>query len=195
MSKGSFLVAVCGTISSTITKPCAPCALSDPPNVTALEPIELIVNHTQMVEFSCQVSGIPLPNVTWIKMLNDDTFVLDTTQFIKIDQKVNNSHMLISTLTFLNTTRDDQSSYTCVGNNSIKNVISSPENDTVNLLVQGKGLTLLFIYVYVAERKFSQQENILLLEPSSVCRKSFIEICSRGMCTLCSVSIVDDYYL
>ena len=110
---------------------------SDPSNVSAVGPVELIVNHTQMAEFQCESFGIPVPNITWIKVSNDSVLSASTND-IEITEEIMNSFTCVSNLTFLNTTRTDQSEYTCVGSNGIMNVIGSPENDTVSLLVQGE---------------------------------------------------------
>ena len=42
-----------------------------------------------------------------------------------------------SVLTFLNGLKTDESIYTCIGSNNIVNVIGSPEQDNISLLVQG----------------------------------------------------------
>ena len=116
----------------------------DPPNVTSIQPRELIVNHTQTASFICETFGTPLPNITWIKM-SDGSVLFNSVDVIEITEVVINSFTLVSNLTFLSTTRTDQSEYTCVGSSGITNVIGSAENDTVNLLVQGELLILPFV--------------------------------------------------
>ena len=114
----------------------------DPSNVSAIGPVELIVNHTQMAKFACETFGIPVPNITWVKV-SDGSDLYTSTNHIQITEVIMNSFTHVSNLTFLNTTRTDQSEYTCVGSNGIMNVIGSPESDTVRLLVQGELLVLL----------------------------------------------------
>ena len=105
--------------------------------MSAIGPVEHIVNHTQTAEFVCQAFGIPVPTITWIKVSNGS--VLSTgVDDIEITKVIVDSFTRVSNLTFLSTVRTDQSEYTCVGSNGITNVISTPENDTVNLLVQGE---------------------------------------------------------
>ena len=108
-----------------------------PSNVTSLEPRELIVNHTQTAEFICEVFGIPVPTITWIKVSNGSV-LSNGVDDIEITEVIVDSFTRVSNLTFLSTVRTDQSEYTCVGTNGVTNVISSPENDTVSLLVQGE---------------------------------------------------------
>ena len=131
------------------------CTFSDPPNVTALEQLELVVNQTQTATFSCQAFGIPLPSITWIKVSHSAS---NWGQFVTTDIKMNNSSTLISSITFLNTMRMDQSEYICVGSNGITNAIGSPDNATFTLFVQGTTLTLLLIYTYITKDPYSDSK-------------------------------------
>ena len=108
----------------------------DPPNVTTLEPLEIVINQTQEAIFTCQAYGIPIPSITWIKVsdgstVNNITGVTEITESIPI---VNTSQ---SELRFVRGLNSDESIYTCIGFNNITNVIDSPEQDNVTLLVQG----------------------------------------------------------
>ena len=105
--------------------------------MTALEPREVIVNHTQMATFTCEAFGIPVPVITWIKV-SDNLVLSSSVGVIDITEVIVDTSTRVSNLTFLNTTRTDQSEYTCVGSNDVTNVINSSESDTVNLLVQGE---------------------------------------------------------
>ena len=109
--------------------------------MTALEPKEIIVNHTQMAGFTCEAFGIPVPNITWIKV-SENSVLITSMGVVEITDSIMDSFTRVSNLTFPQTTRTDQSEYTCVGSNGIMNVIDSPENDTVSLLVQGEVLNL-----------------------------------------------------
>ena len=108
--------------------------------MSAIGPVERIVNHTQMAGFVCEAFGIPVPNITWIKVSNDSVTVTSTND-TNIAEVIVDPFTHISNLTFLSTVRTDQSEYICVGSNGIKNVIGSPENVTVNLQVQGESVT------------------------------------------------------
>lgn len=108
----------------------------DPPNVQAREPTEVIVNQTQIASFSCEAFGIPVPSVSWIRDSNGFS-LSNTTNIITITTSILPPTSLVSTLTFLNAANSNESSYTCVGSNGVSNLIGTPENDTVDLLVQG----------------------------------------------------------
>ena len=107
----------------------------DPPNVVATVS-EVVVNQTQSATLSCEAFGIPIPSISWI---DDSTgsLVAESAGITTITTSTQSS-TLLSVLTFLNTTRENQSTYTCVGSNGVDNVINTPENDTVALFVQGK---------------------------------------------------------
>ena len=117
------------------------CVVADPPNVTILEPLQLIVNQTQPASFVCQAYGIPTPTIFWIKLSNG-MFLTDSSDGLNITESLIPPATLESTLTFPSTRKTDESGYRCEGNNGVTNVIGSPENDTVNLLVQGEFFNL-----------------------------------------------------
>ena len=112
------------------------CIIADPPNVTALEPVQLIVNQTQPASFVCQAYGIPTPNISWVR-LSDGALLNDSFDGLNISENFISPDTLESTLTFSSTKKTDESEYRCEGNNGVTNVISSPESDMVELLVQG----------------------------------------------------------
>ena len=94
------------------------------------------MNQTQTASFACGAFGIPVPSITWIR--GSDGFSLSNSTGITVSTSTLPPSSVFSTLTFLNTTKTDESSYTCVGNNGVRNLIGTPENDTVDLFVQGK---------------------------------------------------------
>ena len=89
-----------------------------------------------MVNFTCQAFGIPLPSFRWVK-LSDDTEVMDIIDDIEIMEQTVALFTLESVLMFLNTSKTDESVYRCEASNGITNVINTPENDTIELLVDG----------------------------------------------------------
>ena len=55
---------------------------------------------------------------------------------------------LESVLVFNNGLKTDESVYTCIGINNITNIIQSPEQDNITLLVQGNVMTIM-MYKYI----------------------------------------------
>lgn len=102
---------------------------ADPPNVTAT-PLVIVVNSSSAtVTFTCETFGIPLPNITWIKERGNTN--------VGVVQQTVTGNMVTSTL-FISDPRDtDESNYTCSADNGVTNVLSTPENATVQLYVQG----------------------------------------------------------
>ena len=107
----------------------------DPPNVTTVEPTEIIINQTQQAIFNCTAYGIPTPNITWVNV--SDGSILSSSGDIEIVNTLIQPNIRRSVLTFLNGLKTDESIYTCIGSNNIVNVIGSPEQDNISLLVQG----------------------------------------------------------
>ena len=110
---------------------------SDPPNVTTLEPREVIINQTQEANFTCTAYGIPTPSIQWINV-SSGSVVTPVPDLIDIVDTTLTSSTLESVLVFHSGYKTDESVYTCIGSNNITNIINSPEEDNVTLLVQGK---------------------------------------------------------
>ena len=106
---------------------------------------EVVVNQTQTATLSCQAFGIPTPSISW---MDESTGSLVTeSDGITIITSSPQSSTLLSVLTFLNATRENQSTYTCVGSNGVTNVIDTPENDSVSLFVQGEFTNNCFVII------------------------------------------------
>ena len=102
-----------------------------------MEPLEIIINQTQEAVFSCEAYGIPVPSISWIKV-SDDAIVDNNTGLTEITESVVTTNTLQSVLRFVSGMNSNESIYTCKGMNGINNVINSPEEDNVTLLVQGE---------------------------------------------------------
>ena len=98
------------------------------------------MNQNENVTFVCHAGGIPVPNITWVKEVNEST-VFNSSEVIEIFEEIVNSTWRESVLTFLSTVVADESVYRCEGTNGVTNVIGSPMNATVSLIVLGECLT------------------------------------------------------
>ena len=102
----------------------------------------LIVNVTDSVVLTCTAFGIPLPNVTWIKTIDGVSADIDRLYEPTIDKSVNNN-VVTSLLMFDNITKVDEATYTCFAQNDIRNVLNTPNNASVGVIVQGEYSLLL----------------------------------------------------
>ena len=93
-----------------------------------------------MASINCSVFGIPLPNVTWVlkidatmavEVTSDQDDGITITEIDAIDDTV------VSILIFNNVSKFDEGVYTCIGSNGIDNVLGTPTNGSISLLVQG----------------------------------------------------------
>ena len=112
----------------------------DPPSTSVSASI-VRVNQTFSTNFSCQSFGIPPPTLRWYS--NGAVVMSDNFITISNSSYINGSENLIQTivLTLMDSNRSlHESNYTCVGFNGISNYISSVENMTTELLVQGKAM-------------------------------------------------------
>ena len=114
------------------------CILSDPPNVTVSPVDKLTVNVTFTATLTCSVFAIPLPTITWIKVTNGRQVVKEGDR-ITITE-IDSIHMRTSILNFTSTIKMDESPYECIAVNNITNVINTPENQTIDLVIQGRKL-------------------------------------------------------
>ena len=105
--------------------------------------VQLTVNVTFTATLTCTVFAIPLPVITWIK--DKDGSVIEytpggggggDTSSITITE-IDYIHVRVSILNFTSTVKPDESMYTCVAVNNITNVLSTPQNGTVMLRIQG----------------------------------------------------------
>ena len=118
---------------------------TDPPNVT-VTPAKLTVNVTFPATVTCTVFAIPLPSITWIRDRDGSEVVSEGGMGRVVINQTDSGDTRTSVLHFNDTLKLDESNYTCVAVNNITNVINTPENDTVNLIIQG--IIRFFLYVY-----------------------------------------------
>ena len=114
-----------------------PLFLADPPNVHITEPQKQIVNQNQTATFTCTACGNPVPNITWVKII-DESIVQYSDDTIQITEMIITIDCRQSVLIFLQTFLNDESVYRCEGTNNVTNIIQSPMSDTVSLTVLGE---------------------------------------------------------
>lgn len=103
-----------------------------------MTPLLTVINETNTTVFTCQVFGIPVPNVTWIR--HQDEFEPETVDGSD-DPNITVTvvgYTVTSVLEFMEPLRDQEAIYECVGENDVTNVIGVPESVNVSLFVQGK---------------------------------------------------------
>ena len=101
-----------------------------------MEPFIVLVNYSQIANFTCQAFGIPIPRLRWVKEA-DGNAPVNITNSMNITERNIAPFTVESVLTFYNTTKIDESLYRCEGSNGVTNVIGSPEEANVTLLVDG----------------------------------------------------------
>ena len=108
--------------------------ISDPPLVS-VEPVNLVINQTATVIFTCTIFGIPTPSFTWSKN-PDPTPLVNITGILEISSFTEGNN-ITTVLTIFSTARTDMGEYKCSAINDIENLIVSPESSTATLFVQG----------------------------------------------------------
>ncbi len=107
----------------------------DPPSVT-VTPQDLIVNESDNAVLTCTGFGIPLPTLIW---LNDSSKIEPVFGIVE-SILVNGTGftVAVSELTIISVMKEDEdTTFTCMGNNSVINLINSPITDSTSFTVQG----------------------------------------------------------
>ena len=112
----------------------------DPPSVS-VSSTKVTVNQTFPASFSCEAFGIPPPTLQWFSSLSNTSIQhQEGVLTITMGSHVNGSGLEIRTskLSFNFTSRDsNEANYTCRAQNGIQNFIGTPQQATVELIVQG----------------------------------------------------------
>ena len=85
------------------------------PNIT-VPPVGLTVEQSSSVELSCNVSGVPLPQVEWFTNSSDGLTPVDDNVVIG---SMENENGVSSTLTLLSIQLSESGVYLCMANNSL----------------------------------------------------------------------------
>lgn len=118
----------------------------DPPNVTVFPSSgELSVNVTFPALLTCSVFAIPFPNIIWIK--NNTNPLASTERIVITEIDSPSTNVRTSILNITSSVLSDESSYTCIASNNITNIIKSPENGTIDLVIQGIIMNTSFLHL------------------------------------------------
>ena len=99
-------------------------------------PSSLVVNQTDTLTFTCEVFGIPTPDIEWSRASSPSDFFTNITDVITITKTIM-GYNITSTFTIHSAERTDMDMYICTGINNITNVINFTESVSVPLFVQG----------------------------------------------------------
>lgn len=117
---------------------------ADPANVTVSPSGFITINETDNVTLTCKGFGIPLPALAWF---SNET-LLDSFELLNISEGVSTSTgvddtgqmISISTLELLSIMKDEENiSYTCSGENEVRNDIGAISRASVSIIIQGMG--------------------------------------------------------
>ena len=116
--------------------------------------VDSTVNETLSFSLTCNVSGIPRPNITWYRYRsspeNKAAVIADDVEFDITESHVIGDFNLTSVtsiLTVLNASKSDEQFYQCVGMNGVMNVIDAPSSSTAFLTIQGVYAHTVLIYL------------------------------------------------
>ncbi len=103
-----------------------------------MSPLLTVINETNSTTFMCQVFGIPVPVVSWIRHRDGfESEVIDGSGDPTITVSVS-GYTVTSVLEFIEPLKDQEAVYECIGENNVMNVIGATETVNVTLFVQGE---------------------------------------------------------
>ena len=107
-----------------------------PTNITT--PISnVIVNETANVVFDCIGYGTPLPTITWER--EDGAELPEDSEIVTNISNNDGGHKHVRSSLILKdvSVTDNDVVFVCIGSNNVTNVLSTPENATILLTVEG----------------------------------------------------------
>ena len=103
-----------------------------------MSPLLTIINETNSTKFTCQVFGIPVPVVSWIRHREGfESEIIDGLGDPTITVSVS-GYTVTSVLKFIEPLMNQEAIYECMGENNVTNVIGAAETVNVSLFVQGE---------------------------------------------------------
>ena len=115
---------------------------TDPPDVRVI-PLSIVANESDTVVLVCKVFALPTPDIVWLNSSSEDTMINAPTEsgniVVTLNQFPNSSGipLTVSNLSISGILKVHEANYTCVASNDIENLLSTPENATVPVIVQG----------------------------------------------------------
>ena len=111
----------------------------DAPDVS-VSPLSVVSNESDSIVLVCQVSGLPVPNIVWLNSSSDVSLSAPTESgsvTVTLNQSPSDIPVIVSNLSISGILKIHEANYTCVANNGIENLLGTPENATVPVIVQG----------------------------------------------------------
>lgn len=104
-----------------------------------MSPQNSTANQSNNVILTCTGFGIPLPILTWFNnsvKLQDDDININITESVAVNAM--GFQVSVSQLTILSIQKTTEGDiFTCSGNNSVTDLINSPDSDYAMITVQG----------------------------------------------------------
>jgi len=110
---------------------------TDPANITE-SPVDVTVNQSFSVQFSCTAFGNPIPQIVWNR--DDDDDLSDNEEdTISVTTVVNNNQYMITSVLMINSTNRsrDEGIYNCTAMNNVNNNINAINIQGAELVAQG----------------------------------------------------------
>ena len=90
--------------------------------------------------------SLPSPNIIWLNSSSDEAIVIDNT-IVVTEQVLSNPSGIpvtaVSNLTITTILKTHEANYTCIANNDVENLLGTPEDGTIPVIVQGTIITLI----------------------------------------------------
>ena len=116
--------------------------ITDAPNVS-VTPSTIVVNESDAIVLTCEVFAIPIPNIIWSNSSSPQDDLVAPTDLgnivISFDHSPHPSGFLftVSNLSISSVLKVHEANYSCLASNGIENLLGTPENGSVSVVVQG----------------------------------------------------------
>ena len=113
--------------------------IPDAPDVS-VSPLSIVANESDSIVLVCQVSALPVPNIVWLNSSSDVSLSAPTESgsvTVTLNQSPSDIPVIVSNLSISGILKIHEANYTCVASNGIENLLGTPENAIVPVIVQG----------------------------------------------------------